>query len=194
MGDSSHIQIALLADTHGVLDGRVAEVIEGSDWIVHAGDIGNAGVLRQLARLGERVVAVRGNNDTPGRWPEDEQPILDTLPLERRIALPGGELVVLHGDRINPAAQRHQRLRHRYATARVVVYGHSHRLVEDLAGTPRVLNPGAAGRSRTFGGPSCLLLQIRGSQWQVERHRFAAGRPATGEPNPAPKTHRRQTL
>lgn len=38
--------------------------------------------------------------------------------------------------------------------------------------TPWVLNPGAAGRSRTFGGPSCLLLAAASDGWEVTLHRF----------------------
>ena len=173
MTQSTRLTIALLSDTHGIIDHRIAEVIAGSDWVVHAGDIGNASVLHQLARLGDKVVAVRGNNDVAARWPAQDHDILAALGNERRIELPGGELVVVHGHRLNPASRRHQRLRERYPEARVVVYGHSHRLVEDTAAMPWILNPGAAGRARTYGGPSCLLLHIKGGQWSVEHHRFA---------------------
>ncbi len=166
------LKVALLSDTHGVLDGQVAAIIEGSDWIIHAGDIGNAGVLHHLAKLGDKVVAVRGNNDTPSRWPAEDHPILTALPYERTVALPGGELLVVHGHRANPAAQRHARLRRRYGNVRAVVYGHSHRLVEDLEAEPWVLNPGAAGHARTYGGPSCLLLHVMAERWRVEHHRF----------------------
>jgi len=172
MNAPSHLKVALLSDTHGVLDQRIAELIAGSDWVVHAGDIGNATVLHQLARLGDQVVAVRGNNDVPSKWPPADHTILAALPHERRLTLPGGELVVVHGHRLNPASQRHHRLRKRYPEVRAVVYGHSHRLDEDMAGEPWVLNPGAAGRSRTYGGPSCLLLHIKGTQWHVEHYRF----------------------
>ncbi|MFM1890995.1 MAG: hypothetical protein RLZ44_72, partial [Pseudomonadota bacterium] len=41
-----------------------------------------------------------------------------------------------------------------------------------LDAIPWVLNPGAAGRSRTFGGPSCLLLHAGARVWRVETHRF----------------------
>jgi len=167
------LKIALLADTHGVIDNRVARMISGSDWVIHAGDIGNGSVLQQLAQLANQVVAVKGNNDVPGKWPAQDHEILSALRNERRLDLPGGELVVLHGHRVTPAALRHQRLRKRYAETRAVVYGHSHQLVEDLSALPWILNPGAAGRARTYGGPSCLLLHIKGEQWSVEHHRFA---------------------
>lgn len=176
MSHSHHLKVALLSDTHGVVDGRIAEVIDGSDRIVHAGDIGNAAVLQQLARLGDQVVAVRGNNDTASSWPQEDHAILAALPYERRVALPGGELLVVHGHRINPAKTRHAGLRRHYPQVRAVVYGHSHRLVEDIAESPWILNPGAAGRARTYGGPSCLLLYIKGEQWHIEHHRFEAQR------------------
>jgi predicted phosphodiesterase len=84
--------------------------------------------------------------------------------------------VVLHGDRVNPAGTRHARLRGRYAEARAVVYGHSHRLVCDTAAMPWVLNPGAAGRDRTHGGPSCLVLTAGAAEWSVEAVRFSPQR------------------
>jgi uncharacterized protein len=68
---------------------------------------------------------------------------------------------------------RHARLRAAYPSARAIVYGHSHRLVVDDALTPWVLNPGAAGRARTYGGPSCLVLEANVRSWHVEIHRFA---------------------
>lgn len=173
MSHLSRLKIALLSDTHGTIDKHIAGVIDGCDWVVHAGDIGNGEVLHQLAQLGDQVVAVRGNNDVTAKWPAQDHDILSALPRERQIELPGGVLVVLHGHRVNPAYQRHQVLRELFPDVRAVVYGHSHRLVEDLSSSPWILNPGAAGRARTYGGPSCLLLHIKGELWQVEHHRFA---------------------
>ena len=168
------LRIALLSDTHGVIDHRIADVIDGSDWAIHAGDIGNAEVLHRLARLADQVVAVRGNNDIPTKWPFEDHAILAALPDERRIALPGGELMVLHGHRLNPASQRHRRIRERYPDVRAVVYGHSRQLSEDIGQRPWILNPGAAGLVRTLGGPSCLVLHLKGEQWHVEHRRLEA--------------------
>jgi uncharacterized protein len=165
------VRVALLADTHGVLDARIAGVVRECDHAVHAGDIGGAGVLAALRPAGT-VVAVRGNNDSPAKWPEDERGRLAKLPLEATLELPGGALVVVHGDRVLPARERHERLRRRYAHARAVVYGHTHRLLCDQRQWPWVLNPGAAGSARTFGGPSCLLLHAELATWRVEVVRF----------------------
>lgn len=164
--------VALIADTHGFLDPRVAAVARAAEVVVHAGDVGGASILEALGAGGAAVFAVRGNNDTPRHWPPDDRNGLDDLPAETRIDLPGGILAVVHGDRLR-ARGRHARLRAAFADAAAVVYGHSHRLAVDTAQAPWVLNPGAAGRSRTYGGPACLVLIATTHGWVVRTHRFA---------------------
>ncbi len=176
------MRVGIVSDTHGFIDPAVLAAARSCELVIHAGDIGNAEVLRALRRPGTRLVAVRGNNDDRRRWPKAQASTLQRLPLESMLELPGGRLVVVHGDRLLPASRRHERLRRRYPQARAVVYGHSHRLVCDRSRRPWVLNPGAAGRSRTFGGPSCLILQVRAGRWDVSVLRFT----------PAP-TRRRRT-
>lgn len=166
------LRVGLVSDTHGCLDPQVAAALSRCQYIVHAGDVGGAGVLARLQAGAQAVLAVRGNNDIPGKWPPEEGPLLASLPLENRLALPGGDLYVVHGDRFLPAGQRHALLRRRFAGARAVVYGHSHRLVCDLDGMPWILNPGAGGKNRTFGGPSCLILAVSAQRWEVEAKRY----------------------
>ena len=166
------VRLALLSDTHGQLDARIGEVVADADLAVHAGDIMGAAVLAALKpRLGQ-VLAVRGNNDVPEKWPDSERALLGGIPLALELALPGGNLVVVHGDQAGPAKTRHARLRALYPAARAIAYGHSHQLVCDTAQMPWVLNPGAAGRVRTFGGPSCLILEAEAADWQVRALRF----------------------
>lgn len=165
------VRVAIVSDTHGVLDPRVAEVVADCDLAVHGGDIGNAAVLAALAPRTGRITAVLGNNDVPHKWPASDQHLLGQLPLEATEHLPGGRLVVVHGHR-TPAKERHAKLRRRYPDARVIVYGHSHRLVADQDAEPWVLNPGAAGRERTFGGPSCMVLSAGHGGWSLAVHRF----------------------
>jgi putative phosphoesterase len=165
------ILVAILADTHGQLDERVEGLVADCDLAVHGGDIGNASVLARLRPRSGRVLAVTGNNDLPWKWPEQERRLLSELPEQQALALPGGTLTVIHGHQI-PAGNRHDRLRRRFPGARAVVYGHSHRLVADRARTPWVLNPGAAGRARTFGGPSCMILTVSDGGWRLRLVRF----------------------
>ncbi len=171
------LTVALVSDTHGYLDERVAAEVRACDLAVHAGDVGGAAVLDALRPRGA-VHAVKGNNDTAGKWPRAERPVLAALPAELAVTLPGGVLVVVHGDRVLPARRRHARLRAAYPDARAVVYGHSHRLCCDQAEVPWVVNPGAAGRARTYGGPSLVILRIEGRAWSLEARRFEPLPPA----------------
>lgn len=163
-------RVCLLADTHGDVDSRIAGLAATADCVVHAGDVGDATVLDILATTDAEVIAVRGNNDTRECWRGDPA-VLQALPLEARVPLTGGELVVVHGDAW-PARNRHARLRATYPEAHAVVYGHSHRLVVDDEDRPWILNPGAAGRTRTYGGPACLMLDVADGDWRVTVHRF----------------------
>ena len=165
------IRVAIVADTHGRLDGRIAELVADCDIVVHGGDIGNATVLARLQPRSGHIHAVRGNNDIPRLWPEHEHALLLAIPFQTRVDLPGGRLVIEHGHRLR-AKDRHAQLRRRHPDARAVVYGHSHRLALDLDARPWVLNPGAAGRARTYGGPSCLVLLATGEHWELQPHRF----------------------
>jgi putative phosphoesterase len=165
------LRVAILADTHGHLDSRVAELVAECDLAVHGGDIGNAGVLRALQPRQGRVIAVVGNNDIPRKWPEHERDLLAAVPEVAEVQLPGGILVAIHGHQL-PARTRHDRLRRRFGRARAVVYGHSHRLAADRDATPWILNPGAAGRARTYGGPSCMILDASELRWTLRIERF----------------------
>lgn len=164
-------RVLLVSDTHGHIDARIVELATRSDVVVHAGDIGDAQVLESLRPPGGRIYAVRGNNDTPQKWASGSA-VLRTLSEEAVLDLPGGTLIAIHGDRLQPASQRHERLRRLYPDARAVVYGHTHRVVCDRGTLPWVLNPGAAGRVRTFGGPSCLVLTAKPRAWSVRLVRF----------------------
>ncbi|MFP4251217.1 MAG: metallophosphoesterase family protein [Guyparkeria sp.] len=168
LGDQERVTLALISDTHGTLERALLPLLADVDVIVHAGDLLDPGELRQLAPKSGHLVVVRGNNDTPGQWPEGTESLLETLPEQASLQLPGGLLVVEHGHRVNPARTRHERLRQRHPEARAIVYGHTHRRVIDTDQTPWVLNPGAAGRQRAFGGIGFLRLTATADEWQVE--------------------------
>ncbi len=162
------MNVGVLSDTHGWIHPQVQAVLKGADCIVHAGDVLGMGVLDALARLARkgRVVAVAGNNDRyDGMRQKAELPTVAEMPL------PGGTLVVTHGDQFG-SAPKHATLRQAWPQARAIVYGHTHRLVCDQDHEPWVLNPGAAGRTRTHGGASCLMLAADAEGWTVQAHRF----------------------
>lgn len=154
------MRIIILADTHGFLDPRVGEAAAGAELLVHAGDVG-ASVADQLAALGDELIIVAGNND-----PEDAP-----WPSVATRELPGGQLAVMHGHQW-PAKTRHRKLCERFAEAQAVVCGHSHRRVVESETVPWLLNPGAAGRSRAYGGPGYIELIATSTDWQVEAVAF----------------------
>jgi putative phosphoesterase len=165
------IRVAILADTHGSLDARVEALVADCDLAVHGGDIGNACVLERLRPRQGRVIAVSGNNDLPRKWPPEQRHFLANRREHEDLELPGGTLAIIHGHQI-PARNRHERLRRRFPRARAIVCDHSHRLIADRDREPWVLNPGAAGRARTFGGPSCMVLDAAEHHWELRIERF----------------------
>jgi putative phosphoesterase len=166
------VRVAIVSDTHGFLDDRIASVIETCDLVVHAGDIGNYSVLQDLQTKTSKVIAVAGNNDIEGRWSAHEAHIVKELPKTAELDLPGGKLVVEHGERHGFHSPCHTALREAHPGAKVIVYGHTHKLVCDKNQIPWVINPGAAGRTRTHGGPSCLVLIADENQWSIQINRF----------------------
>jgi len=171
------VRVGIIGDTHGALDARVLSALAGCDTVVHAGDVGGDEVLAALSRTGASVVAVRGNNDVAGKWLRcGDRNGPDALPESAALELPGGTLAVVHGHRVLPASDRHRKLREQFPRARLVVYGHSHRLCIDRGAVPWLVNPGAAGRARTFGGPSLVVLDAAGERWRLAERRFAGKR------------------
>ena len=125
-------RVGLISDTHGLLRPEALAFLRGSDFIVHAGDIGHAAILEQLQRLAP-LTAVRGNNDR-GPWAKS---IAETQVLQL------GEMCVyvLHNLAeldVDPVA----------AGFRVVVSGHSHNPRIDERGGVLYVNPGSSGPRR----------------------------------------------
>jgi putative phosphoesterase len=165
-------RIGLVSDSHGPVDPRIIDAIRSCDFLIHAGDLGGTAALDNLLAVA-RVTAVRGNNDTAERWSDLELNELRKLPEVVRVSLTGGSVVVIHGDQFPQAKKRHRQLRDRFPEAMAIIYGHSHRLAMDVESSPWVLNPGACGRARTFGGPSGLILERVLPRWEVSSVRFA---------------------
>jgi len=132
MSSSARLKVGLISDTHGLLRPEAIESLRGSDYIVHAGDIGDPDILKALAEIAP-VTAVRGNNDK-GPW---------ALTIRETEVLRVGEvcIYVLHNLAeldLDPAAAGFQ----------VVVSGHSHRLVSEYRDGVLFVNPGSAGPRR----------------------------------------------
>jgi putative phosphoesterase len=168
---SDIVKVGILSDTHGYLDHRIADLIRDCDHAIHAGDIMGAHILEQLHPRNS-LIAVAGNNDHPSMWNKDEAAIACALPKSTSLELPGGIVNIEHGHRLGGFPD-HDQLRWDHAEARLVVYGHTHKRVIDRQAEPWIVNSGAAGRERTKGGPSCLILNASEAEWTIETVLFA---------------------
>ena len=124
------VQVGLISDTHGLLRPEAIEALRGSDFIVHAGDIGNREILEALARIAP-VTAVRGNNDK-GSWAASIR--------ESEVLRVGEALIYVIHDLADLALDP--------AGYHVVVSGHSHRPRCESRGGVLYVNPGSAGPRR----------------------------------------------
>lgn len=126
------IRVGLISDTHGLLRPQAVAALQGSDFIVHGGDIGDVGILEALSAIAPLTV-VRGNND--------REPWADGI-AETEFLKVGGVLVYAIHDLsqidIDPAG----------AGVRVVVSGHSHKPKVEERGGVLYVNPGSAGPRR----------------------------------------------
>lgn len=168
---NNNVTVGILSDSHGYLDERIKEAVNPCDYIVHAGDIFNAHIIEQLQPK-KKLIAVAGNNDYPEAWDAEEVEVVSALPDTSKLELPGGLLIAEHGHRLGNCPD-HDQLRWDHAEARLIVYGHTHRRVIDQKAEPWVVNPGASGKVRTHGGPSCLILNACEAEWSIETILFS---------------------
>jgi uncharacterized protein len=132
------MRVAVLSDTHSPRFWKgcppaVATQLAGADLILHAGDVCTAEVLDELTTYAP-VRVVLGNNDRPevAAWGAPE-----TLELE----LEGLRVAMVHDS--GPAGGRVARLRRRFPTAGLVVFGHSHIPMDRSEDGLHIFNPGS---------------------------------------------------
>lgn len=143
--EGAHV-VGVISDTHGLLRPQAVAALAGVDVIVHAGDIGAADVLAELARIAP-VTAVRGNNDR-GAWAA-------AIPETATLDVGGARLYVLH--------DRHElAIDPRAAGVAVVIAGHSHRPALEERDGVLFVNPGSA-------GPRRFTLPVATARLRVER-------------------------
>jgi hypothetical protein len=144
--------VGVISDTHGLLRPEAMVALEGSDYIIHAGDIGDPAILDHLNQIAP-VTAVRGNVDRE-IWAKK---IPETAVLELEEIL----IYVLHIlDQLD--------LKPEAAGFAAVIYGHSHMPKQETREGVLYFNPGSAGPKR-FNLPVSLgKLIVRSGSIQAE--------------------------
>ena len=142
--------IGVISDTHGLLREGAVDALKDSDLILHAGDVGGAGIVDVLSGIAP-VFVVKGNNDydeAASSWPKREVVHL----LEGTSPVLAYMLHDISDLDLDPSS----------AGFAVVVYGHSHRPAMERSGGVLYFNPGAAGHRR-FNLPVTVgLLRVDG--------------------------------
>ena len=172
MKTENMMRVAIISDTHSYLSPHIIKLIKQCDIAIHAGDIGCKAILDSMQPKSGKIVVVCGNNDHTYTWAEDETHVVEKIPQIDEIDLPGGKLAVEHGHVHGMHKPSHEKLRKAHPHAKAIVYGHTHIQVLDDSETPWVLNPGAAGKTRNQGGPSCLILEASPKEWKIEKFKF----------------------
>lgn len=143
------MRLGLISDTHGMLRPDVFDRFAGVDRILHAGDIGPASLLVELEAIAP-VTAVWGNTDGFD--------VRERVESVANMEMAGRRIVLLHGHQLgNPTPDA---LRRAVPDADVIVYGHTHRPLEERDHHLLVVNPGAAGASRFGIPPSVAILEL----------------------------------
>src|ERR1700761_4933223 len=139
------MQIGILSDTHGLLRPELLPLLEGSDHILHCGDLGDPEILGILARIAP-VTAIPGYIDTHGPCSQ--------LPETEVVTLAGLDFYLLHDVHqldLNPVA----------AGFAAVLYGHSHKPEIRRHRGVLYLNPGSCGPRRFSLPITCARIVVK---------------------------------
>ena len=131
MPDTRMYAVGVISDTHGLLRIEALAALQGSDYIIHAGDVGDPQILRELEQIAP-ITVVRGNVDA-GK--------LRQLPDSSILEVGQISIYVLHDLNqldLSPAAAGFQ----------VVISGHSHQPAIEWRNDVLYFNPGSAGPRR----------------------------------------------
>ncbi len=149
--------IGVISDTHGLMRQEALDALQGSDLILHAGDVGALDVLRALEKIAP-VIAVRGNNDR-GDW-------ADGMPLTQLVEIGSVKIYLIHD-------LKEIELQPKEAGFGVVVSGHSHKPQITKRDGTLFLNPGSAGPKRFKLPVSLAKLTISGRHFNAELMQLA---------------------
>lgn len=124
--------VGVISDTHGLLRSEALAALRGSDYIVHAGDVGDPAILERLGQIAP-VTAIRGNVDRDA-WARK-------IPETNVLQVGSVSIYILH----NLAMLD---LKPEAAGFSAVIYGHTHVPKQEAKNDVLYFNPGAAGPRR----------------------------------------------
>lgn len=144
------MKLAILSDTHGLLRPEVLEHLKSADVILHGGDINRQDIVDQLRQYAPLFI-VRGNNDK--EW-------ASAIPHDLTATLDGVTFYMVHNKKEVSAD---------LSGVNVVVFGHSHKYVQEERDGILWLNPGSCGPRRFHQEITMMTAEITGGKLRVEK-------------------------
>ena len=144
------MKLAILSDTHGLLRPEVVEHLKTADGILHGGDLNKQEIVDQLRQYAPLYV-VRGNNDKA--WAED-------IPHHLTVTLGGVTFAMVHNKKELPAD---------LTGVDAVVFGHSHKYVQEEKDGVLWLNPGSCGPRRFHQEITMMTAEVEDGSIRVEK-------------------------
>jgi len=135
------VKIGVISDTH--IPGRsehlpavILEAFRSVDMVVHAGDMVGLEVMTELENACPKVVGVSGNMDDPA--------VREKYPVKQVLDIGGFKIGIMHGwgapsnlvDILKNVFQEYN--------CDVIIFGHSHKAMNELIGKTLFFNPGSA--------------------------------------------------
>lgn len=144
------MKIAILSDTHGLLRPEVTERLKTVDVILHGGDINKQSIVDELRQYALLYV-VRGNNDKD--WAEP-------IPHDLTVTLDGVTFFMVHNKKEVPKD---------LSGVDVVVFGHSHKYMQQEQDGVLWLNPGSCGPRRFHQEITMMLAEVADGRITVDK-------------------------
>ncbi len=144
------MKIAILSDTHGLLRPEVVEYLKTVEVILHGGDINRQSIVDELRQYAPLYV-VRGNNDKD--WAE-------AIPHDLTVTLGGVTFFMVHNKKEVPKD---------LPGVNVVVFGHSHKYVQQEQDGVLWLNSGSCGPRRFHQEITMMLAEVADGRITVDK-------------------------
>lgn len=145
------MKIGVISDTHNLLREEVIENLKECNMIIHAGDICDKEILTRLNKIA-KTIAVKGNNDS-GEFGK---------------SLPRFEVVKIL-DKLAYIVHDIKDLPDNLEGIDIVIYGHSHKYVNDKRNGVLYLNPGSCGKRRFSLPLSMIIMDIDEENMIIKR-------------------------
>ncbi len=158
------MRILIISDTHTdsieKLPNEIIKEMKNSDMIIHAGDLDDYTLVKQIKEINNVFYPVRGNMDS------NINPVL--LPRQRVIQAGSYSMGVIHGD--GYPNNLFNRLLYTFTEQDIIIFGHTHKPYCEKINGKLLINPGSLLYNRGFLYNSYAILKISDTGFDAKIH------------------------